>query len=237
MHVREQISGTDAYQRVRARHGAKKSTSHPISSQHSCPHLDASNHSPVPPSAMADTRRPLGPTHDNPSASGALEPEGSASPKLFPIFLSPASAGTDSRRPAKQRRTRATGSDNGKVTTKASDDECARDVDRHLNRLSTYFAPSTPLRVGTGNCARPSRSEPTQVSSSAHLWRRSRKRLGLAARSYTAEGVFPPWGSGEADARSSPRDFGDPTLLRPSTTAFHSVPAFYEQPDRAGARL
>lgn len=138
---------------------------------------------------MVDVRRPLGPTHDNPSASADSDAESSSSHKLYPIFLSRSHAGIDHRRPAKQRRTKSMVVDDGKVSTKVFDEDLPRDTDRlGCNRLPTYFAPSTPLRVGGGSCARPAKAEAILSQSSTHSWRRSRKRLGLGSRTCPAEG-------------------------------------------------
>lgn len=131
---------------------------------------------------MADTRRPLCPTHDNPPAIVDENVGSSTPPKLFDIFLDRTSPVTNPRqpRPAKQRRTRSTGCDGGKVTTKAHEDYAACDTVRQSNRLSTYFAPTTPLRVVSGSCGRPGRSESaTHPTWAPHDWRRPRKRLGL----------------------------------------------------------
>lgn len=133
------------------------------------------------PIVMTDSRRPLCSTHDN-TAIETSELQSPSPPKLFPIFLTRPEPGAGSRqpRPLKQRRTRSTGGDNGKVTTRTSDDDYTHESDRHPNRLSTYFAPSTPLRVGSGSCGRPAKLEVTASAClSSKPWRRPRKRLGF----------------------------------------------------------
>lgn len=140
---------------------------------------------------MTDTRRPLGLTHDNPSVCGSSDAECCSPPKLFPIFLNQTTAAGDHKRPVKQRRIKSTGCDNsGRVSTKVCDEVWPRDADRHSNnRLSTYFAPSTPLRVGAGSCGKPTKAEAALNVSLPPTWRRPRKRLGTGLRGYTARGM------------------------------------------------
>lgn len=140
---------------------------------------------------MAETRQPLGLAHDNPSAPGISDAERSSSPKLFPIFLNQPPVAVEQRRPAKQRRTKPTGGDSSKLATTICDDDGSRDADRQPNnRLSTYFAPSTPLRVGGGSCGRAPKAAVFLDQALAPAWRRPRKRLGLGFRGYTTRGTF-----------------------------------------------